>query len=789
MQKTYDSVEWRYIEQVLRTLNFPEIFVRWIMVCISTVTYSVFINGRPKNSFEAKKGLRQGDPLSPFLFVLAIEYLSRSLKTLKEDKKFKYQPRCAKFNLVQLGFADDLLLFCRGEVQSVQILHQHFQKFSAASGLVANPNKSSIYFGGVNQAIQKSIMEVLWFNKGELSFRYLGVPLSTKRLSAIQCEPLIEKMLHRIQNWTTKYLAYAGDAEPTKKALISWERLCSPKAAGGLNFIDVELWNKAVICKLIWNICTTKEKLWVHWVHTYYVKDQAVWNVKPKNASWAIQKIFQAKKYFTRAGMTEHDVQLMTKCSIKGIYRSLQGLCQKVTWRKLVCNNQGQPKWIFILRLALQQRLATKDRLIRWGIDMDKTCLLCNKENETMQHIFFKCEITGKVWDGLLRWQGIQRSHKNWQDEIAWMEKMAKGKSARPAICRIILAAAIYHCWQERNFVTFQKKRRTTIALTKLIIQEVHVRAARFPYLDKINYDIPGFVGMFGSGLEGLERGNCRCKAAEAKEGYLVRLRKTWAEDAGSVSQTQQIDCVCGFAWQKTPARGRGRYLDSRCLYTRIGGTRTPDTGGTTSPAVAPAQDYMVSVMPDDEQCRLEMFGRLQTLTFSGADDDTVQLDGGLTYDVEPMAILGRQVRKLGSKDIASVKIRLSLYDVIGSIGMFGCGLASYRVRGRRSEGGVTGAAKEDLGRGRMCYGIPAPAVVVEADPRAQDCQMDRRYGIAGQKNTSSSFCLSFSIFELRSLEESPKFGLDTYLVGALTLLPAPRVQIQAMPVIVAVAN
>ncbi|XP_070012937.1 secreted RxLR effector protein 78-like [Nicotiana sylvestris] len=126
MQNSYDSVEWRYIEQVLRALNFPEIFVRWIVVCISIVTYSVLRNGRPTDPFEAKKGLRQGDPLSPFLFVLAMEYLSRSLKTLKEDKKFKYHPKCTKFNLEQLRFADDLLLFCRGEVQSVQILHQHF---------------------------------------------------------------------------------------------------------------------------------------------------------------------------------------------------------------------------------------------------------------------------------------------------------------------------------------------------------------------------------------------------------------------------------------------------------------------------------------------------------------------------------------------------------------------------------------------------------------------------------------------------------------------------------------
>ncbi|OIS98813.1 hypothetical protein A4A49_60888, partial [Nicotiana attenuata] len=61
-----------------------------------------------------------------------------------------------------------------------------------------------------------------------------------------------------------------------------------------------------------------------------------------------------------------------------------------------------------------------------------------------------------------------------------------KGKSSRAAICRMTLAVAVYHCWQERNFVIFQKKRRTATSLIKHIIKEVHIRAARFPYLDKV---------------------------------------------------------------------------------------------------------------------------------------------------------------------------------------------------------------------------------------------------------------------------------------------------------------
>ncbi|KAH0720349.1 hypothetical protein KY285_005150 [Solanum tuberosum] len=80
MRKAYDSVEWVYLEQVLERLQFPLLFRQWIMQCVQIVSYSTLINGQPSIPFNANKGLRQGDPLSPFLFVLSMEYLTRLLK-------------------------------------------------------------------------------------------------------------------------------------------------------------------------------------------------------------------------------------------------------------------------------------------------------------------------------------------------------------------------------------------------------------------------------------------------------------------------------------------------------------------------------------------------------------------------------------------------------------------------------------------------------------------------------------------------------------------------------------
>ncbi|XP_016451511.2 uncharacterized protein LOC107776176 [Nicotiana tabacum] len=135
LQKAYNSIEWIFIEQVLQGMQFPTKFIKWIMVCLQTVSYSIIINGKPMKPFAARKGLRQGDLMSPFLFVPAMEYFSRMLKI-------------------------------------------------RASRLIANPSKSSIYFCGVKPVLKQQILNLLGFSFGELPVRYLGVPMSSKRESA-----------------------------------------------------------------------------------------------------------------------------------------------------------------------------------------------------------------------------------------------------------------------------------------------------------------------------------------------------------------------------------------------------------------------------------------------------------------------------------------------------------------------------------------------------------------------------------------------------------------------------
>lgn len=104
---------------MLAKLGFLVRYIKWVIVCLSTVSYTVNVNGELTELFEAKKGLGQGDPISPYLSVICMEYLNKCLMELHYNRQFHYHPRC-KTGLIHICFADDLLLFTRGDVDSVQ---------------------------------------------------------------------------------------------------------------------------------------------------------------------------------------------------------------------------------------------------------------------------------------------------------------------------------------------------------------------------------------------------------------------------------------------------------------------------------------------------------------------------------------------------------------------------------------------------------------------------------------------------------------------------------------------
>ncbi|CAL0333248.1 unnamed protein product [Lupinus luteus] len=220
IQKAYDTLEWDSLKSIMTELGFPQKFVRWTMLCVSTVTYKYSVNGAPTSVLHAKRGLRQGDSISPLLFALVMEYLHRLLQELQYDHNYNFHPKCEKMGITNLCFADDLLLFCRGDHKSVQPMMEIFKMFSESTGLKARTTKCKVYFGGVDMNTQKSIQQTTGFSKGCLPFKYLGVPLDSKKLTVNLCTPLIDKITNRLKHWSTRLLSYAGRLQLIRSVLF-----------------------------------------------------------------------------------------------------------------------------------------------------------------------------------------------------------------------------------------------------------------------------------------------------------------------------------------------------------------------------------------------------------------------------------------------------------------------------------------------------------------------------------------------------------------------------------------
>lgn len=114
IDKAFDSLIWDFLTNCLTALNLPETYIRWIQECFTSPAYSVGINGMLHGYFKGTRGIRQGDPLSPYLFGLAMNILSQNLNDAAQNGTFQYHPKCEQSGLIHLCFADDLLFFSDG---------------------------------------------------------------------------------------------------------------------------------------------------------------------------------------------------------------------------------------------------------------------------------------------------------------------------------------------------------------------------------------------------------------------------------------------------------------------------------------------------------------------------------------------------------------------------------------------------------------------------------------------------------------------------------------------------
>ncbi|XP_070022043.1 uncharacterized protein LOC142177522 [Nicotiana tabacum] len=333
LQKAYDAVEWIFLEQVLDEIGFPRQFTMWTLECVKTVNYSILVNGESTAQFDAAKGLRHGDPISPFLFALAMKYLSRKLNELKGNKEFKYQPKCSKLamliyhvHLIYCYFLEEMLMATIDQQNGSQNLILDCKELS---------------YAGRSQLIQTVLF---------------GIQAYWSQLFVIP-----SKILSTIEAYCRGYL-WSGTNTITRKALIAWDKVCTPKSMGGLGLLNIRQWNKVAIAKASWDIEHKADRLWIRGLHAYYIKNQQFSQVPiPQQAGWMVRKIFKGRETMTLI----QDIK--TGSLIKQIYLKLIGDNERITWKTLRFGNDARPKAQFTVWLQMYGKLMIVDRLASWG--------------------------------------------------------------------------------------------------------------------------------------------------------------------------------------------------------------------------------------------------------------------------------------------------------------------------------------------------------------------------------------------------------------------------------------
>ncbi|MCH94114.1 hypothetical protein A2U01_0015069, partial [Trifolium medium] len=253
MAKAYDGVKWSFLQSTLESMGFPQHLTNTIMNCVKTVTFSILINGKPSKSFKPHRGLRQGDPLSPYLFIICANVFS-GLISKSQSNKLTHGVKVAHGapEISHLLFADDSLLFCRANAQEASVLKDIILEYQEASGQLVNMDKSEIiYSRHVPQETIDSIGQILPMRKVNQFSKYLGMPTQVGRSKKHVFNYIQDCVWKKIKGWKAKHLSFAG-----RSTLIKAVAQATPTYVMSCFMLPKELCShmERMICQFWWGI-------------------------------------------------------------------------------------------------------------------------------------------------------------------------------------------------------------------------------------------------------------------------------------------------------------------------------------------------------------------------------------------------------------------------------------------------------------------------------------------------------------------------------------------------------
>lgn len=280
LSKAYDRINWVYIRMLLTHLGFKYEFIRWIMGCISNVNFAILINGAATPFFKSFRGLRQGCPLSPLLFLLVAEGLSHLIRSAKREGAVKGLEVAVNMFITHLLFVDDILLFTNGSLNEIKELKNILDLFMKATGMQINYRKSQLITEGLNRNEKNQISVLLPFevHSMENPFKYLGFWLKPNAYRNQDWNWLVAKTESRISQWSYKWLSRAG-----RLTLIKSVLLAMPVYWAALTWVPKGILRKInrICSRFLWAGSKEESVLpWVAWDKIARPKEWGGWGIK-----------------------------------------------------------------------------------------------------------------------------------------------------------------------------------------------------------------------------------------------------------------------------------------------------------------------------------------------------------------------------------------------------------------------------------------------------------------------------------------------------------------------------
>eukprot|EP00253_Pinus_taeda_P028396 PITA_28396 len=488
LSKAFDKLSWTYIQKMLCSFGFSPMWVRWIQSLISSTFFSILVNGIPSQPFSPSRGIRQGDPLSPFLFVLMAEGLGRHIKHALLSQHLKGISIHNSPATTHQQFIDDNMLFGYPYVQEATTFKALLKDFSDASGTSINKAKSQIFFFHTPPITQHAIARILGVSIASLPSNYLGAPLIDSTIKHASWRRLLEKLESHLSIWTLRALNIASrlvlikavlQAMPLylfsilaapkwvlkksrdlqrnfmwgahgtnrKWALIKWTTACKPKEKEGIGLQDWEEKQKETV-KQQWT--QEIEQGYRQWKQS----DKLIRNVD-NHTKEILERELQKRqiRYSEGKDILRWGYTPRGSFTMKEAYqiKSQDSVPQDPIWGRIWTPGIW-PKVSSFLWLFGHHKILTWDNLRKRNIHGPSICPNCQSQEEMLQHLLDSCPLANHLWEKTgFRCQRKCRTSKDIINSMRLWHLSPYKSTLLNHLWRIIPGLLLWTIWKERN--------------------------------------------------------------------------------------------------------------------------------------------------------------------------------------------------------------------------------------------------------------------------------------------------------------------------------------------------